>query len=175
MTADRDAVLARTAALERALEEERRRLDQQRTMAAALERRIASLAPSGVERPRTSTASVWRQGPAQLILVLALFGVGFVLEARTRSHATPGPVCTLRTDPPGARIYVGRAWGAQLLGTSPLTMTRRSWFQTLYGRVEARMEGYRSTRVWSPWDGDRCDDRTYRLPAITVAPDAPGE
>lgn len=172
MTTDRDEALARVVALERALEDERAALAEVQQRAARLEQRIASHVSRWPRRPESDGAGTLLRalgGVASLIAVLVLCGAGIAAYLDTHGHAAPGPVCTLRTDPPGAHIYLSRSWGLQLLGTSPLTMTRHGWFKARNGGLGARKAGYRDTAVVSPWDGARCEERIYRLSPVGSA------
>lgn len=191
---DHDAAIARAEALERELGEKRRKREETSSKLADIERRLeevelererlrAAMPPSTPPPPMTLPAPRWddpqpasssldgtRKRHAMLAAFmftgLALFVITAMFVAgERRSGRVENPVCTLRTDPPGANVYSVRGGGETLIGTTPLTKDSIGWFTAEQhgARLVARKPGYVDTLVSSPWDGPGCRERVDEL------------
>jgi len=191
------AAFARAEALERELGAARDKATRDDARIALLERELAELRRQLADRapsppaasstatppvaPRAATQASSEPAPREwlLALILIVSVIGFALSYCALRTSTPEPAegevveCTLRTDPPGAIIYVVERTAFvpgvppraadTTLGMTPLAKSRAAWNALSAMRLEARLPGYVTREVSVPTRVDRCDERVYPL------------
>lgn len=182
---DHDATLARAEALERELEETRRKLDASEAERERLRARVAKLedepaAPA--ERPRQRRAAPARSASGLVAVALIVGSVAaiFVVVMNRPSHRSTDGVgsasvrrttCTISTMPAGAEVYrivndhapgmFAAPQREDFLGNTPLEREDAAWTSDRelgdLVRYEARLVGYYPRHFAS------CVEGTYNL------------
>lgn len=166
---DKEAAYARADALQRELDRAQAELERTKGKLAETERARDSLAkkltthrPIAPPPPLPVPAPARRAGGAA---IGSLFVIGamsaFALNSSRHHYSPPPPPSitlpqhlpqpaisrqfTLKSDPPGAKVYAKTTYGEELVGTTPLTRSVLDW--SLDDQLELRLDGYRTTPV----------------------------
>lgn len=176
----------RADALQRDLDDTQDELAETKQKLAAAEAEKARLAEVVArvreQQPTEELPSANTTGARVAFLVLAMAAAIALIGLRSSSRSTPSvvlvdnPICTLRTDPPGAEI-VSLCHDATPFettrGRSPLALSRSTWIMNdaiCRGSMIARLPGYIDTPVEIPLG---CDDTVVHLRPATVEAGAP--